>query len=227
MSFTHNNNDSMRKLTLFVLSAAMLSGCATVNKQSIGTQGAAALKNQSLAQTTRSKPDFAAMTAGKAMFALVGAFAMISEGNDIINKNNVDNPADAIAGALARGLAEKHGAQYAPSSMLVATNDASKIAAAAKDKARFVIDVETLNWSFGYFASAPSHYRVIYSARARLIDVEKNAVVAEGACRHFPDDTKGAPTYDELTANQAALLKSTLAEITGACIKTLETEMFI
>lgn len=39
-----------------------------------------------LTVTSRQKPDFSAMTAGKATFGLLGAAAMIFEGNSIIQK---------------------------------------------------------------------------------------------------------------------------------------------
>ena len=74
----------MKKTALIITLIASLSGCVSINKQPLDAKNATSLKNQAVAQTARKKPDFAAMTAGKAAFAMLGAFAMISEGNSII-----------------------------------------------------------------------------------------------------------------------------------------------
>jgi hypothetical protein len=60
-----------------------------------------------LVVTTSDRPDFAAMTAGKAMFGMVGAFAMISAGNKVIRENNVEDPAHYIGSELAGFLCRK------------------------------------------------------------------------------------------------------------------------
>ena len=51
-----------------------------------------ALQGRSIALTTRHRPDFAAMTAGKMMFGAIGAVAMIHAGNTIVDENGVEDP---------------------------------------------------------------------------------------------------------------------------------------
>lgn len=214
----------MKKILILISFALLFTGCASVTKVPMSAQTANSLKQQTLTHTTRAKPDFAAMTAAKATFAVVGAFAMIADGNNIVKTNNVADPAEAIAAGLANALTESHGVKVsAPAA--VTSNDAAEIAAAAKDKASYVLDVQTLGWSFAYFPTDWTHYRVMYSARARLIDTATKAVVAEGACSRVPQTNVNAPTYDQLTANSAALLKQELALAAGACVASLKAEM--
>lgn len=215
----------MRTLTLLIASLAVFSGCATVNKQAIDKSAATSLKNQTLAHTTRKTPDFSAMTAGKAAFALVGAIAMISEGNSIVSKNNIADPADSIALGLAKSLEAAHGSRLVTPPVFVDTDDATQIVTRINGAARFVIDAKTINWSFGYFPTDWSHYRVIYSAKARLIDTQTKAVVAEGFCKRIPENNTNAPTYDQLLSNEAALLKHELAAAASECVKSLRAEM--
>lgn len=217
----------MRRLTLFlaVLSFA-LGGCTTINKMPLSAKARTEIDGQTVARTQRERPDFTAMTAGKAAFAVLGAIAMIKAGNEIIATNDVHDPADAIADTLLEKMQLAFLIRNEETPYPVTEDSVPAITQAAKGRSRYVLDVQTINWSFGYFPTDWTHYRVIYVGRARLVDVESNSVVAEGFCRHLPENNKGAPTYDHLLANRAALLKKTLASIADTCGKTLTNEMF-
>jgi hypothetical protein len=215
----------MQNFLLAISIALVVSGCASVNIQPIDIKSVAALKNQSLSHTKREKPSFAAMTPGKAVFGLIGAAVMISEGNKIIEENGVPDPANSIAIGLAKALGEKYGTKFSGNTVLVTTDEAERIADASKASAKFVLDVATINWSFIYFPTSWARYRVIYTARARLIDTEAKKVVAEGFCKRIPESDANAPTYDELVANSAAGLKSELSLATEECINSFRKEM--
>ncbi|WP_157050743.1 hypothetical protein [Herbaspirillum rhizosphaerae] len=216
----------LKNIALLSALAVVATGCVTVNKQPLAASNIPAIKDQSMAPTTRDKPSFVAMTAGKAAFALFGTFAMIAEGNQIVEKNQIDDPANAIASALTSSLSEKYGAKAIPAPIAVNSEDAAQISASAKDKARYVVDVQTVGWGFGYFPTDWSHYRVFYNAKARLIDAQSKSLIAEGFCKRFPTEQEGAPTYDELMANQATLLKEKLSSAMSECVTALQTEMF-
>lgn len=215
----------MYKIFFLALSLAIISGCANFTTRVIDTETITSLKNQPVTYTVRKKPDFAAMTAGKAMFAVLGAVAMISEGNSIVEKNSIPDPADAIAASLTKALESSHGSRLVMPPIPVNSDDPSETADAAKGAAKFIVDVQTINWSFGYFPTDWTHYRVIYTAKARLIHAVSKTVVAEGFCKRIPDDSSNAPTYDELLANEAELLKKQLASATDECIKSIKVEM--
>ena len=182
-------------LCLIVIAFSVI-GCTTTNNKPINEKSLADLKNQSIVQTARKVPDFAAMTAGKAAFGLLGALAMISEGNSIVADNKVADPADSIATELSAALSNAYSVRVVTPPVTVSSNEVRDISQASVGAARFVIDVQTINWSFGYFATDWTHYRVIYTAKARLIDAQSKSVIAEGFCKRIPESNSNAPTYE-------------------------------
>lgn len=215
----------MKKIALAVAAAALVSGCATTQNIPMDPAAGMALKGQSVAVTARAeKPSFSAMTAGKAAFALIGAALMIKEGNSIINDNEVPDPAVAIREALAKHLAETRDMRVAPA-LNVNTEDAQQLAVAANGSAKYVLDVQTVGWMFGYFPTDWTHYRVMHTAQARLIDADSKKVIAAGSCARIPETNANAPTYDELINNKAAGLKKELAIATEECIANLKKSM--
>lgn len=216
----------MRSLVLLAIVAISMVGCVSVNKKAMDGKSTAEIKNQAITYTTRKKPDFAAMTAGKAMFGLLGVAAMVGEGNKIIAANDVPDPADAIAADLAAALEGAHGATIiTPPTHVLRSDDVKQIAARVGKAARYIVDVQTIDWSLTYFPLNLTHYRVIYSAKVRLIHVEAKAVVAEGFCRRVPEADASAPTYDELLADQASRLKRELETAARECSNTLKSDM--
>lgn len=210
-----------------LMSLALLAGCASAPApRPLDAAGLSAVRNQTVAVTVRKAPDFTALTPGNAMFGAVGGLAASAEGNKIVAANHVADPADAIAQALASALHDGHGSQPVAGAVAVDTNDAARIAAQAKGKARFVIDVETRMWHMAYFPTDWTHYQVPYMAVARLIDAETAGVLAEGGCKLAPETNAGAPTYDELLANGAARLKASLAASAATCAVRLRRDMF-
>jgi hypothetical protein len=216
----------MKKIVLILLTATVFTGCATVSKQPMAVEVGSAMKEQTLTHTVRSKKqDFVANSYGKNALGILGAFSAISEGNQIIANNQVADPADEIARGLADALQASRGAKIAGGPINVDADSPAAIAAAAGGKAKYVLDVQTLVWNLLYFPTDMTHYRVIYTARARLIDTASNAVVAEGGCKRWPESNTDAPTYDQLVANNAALLKKELSIAASECVATLKTEM--
>lgn len=158
------------------------------------------------------------------MFAMVGAFAMISAGNRIVADNNVDDPAGIVAEQLRQALAEKGGLIPASGTGPIAdTTDTAKLAALYPN-ADYVLDVQTINWSFVYRPNL-SHYRVIYSVKVRLIDTRKAKLLAEGFCARKDDKDPNPPTHDELLANHAELLKTRLRTDAKECGEELKQKI--
>jgi len=210
---------------LSIAAALLISGCASYNQQAMDEKSVTSIKGQTVTYTIREKPDFGAITAGKATFGLIGTMAAIREGNSIISTNNVEDPADAIAIGLAKELEIAHGVNLITPPTNVNTDDPAQIALSVKNAARYVIDAQTIQWDFIYFPTDWTRYRVIYRAKARLIDIQTKNVIAEGFCRHTPKDNVNAPTYEELIANQASWLKSQLNLITQECINSMKMQM--
>lgn len=212
----------MKQLVLVLGVATLLSACSTVQQVKVDPAATTAMRGKTVARTTRTEvPDFAAMTAGKATFAVLGAFAMISAGNELVKVNHVPVPADAISQALGDQLQGARGMRLVGATIPVTSSDAAQIAAAAEGKADYVLDVQTLDWKFVYFPTAWGRYKVLHVARASLIDVATKKVVAQGRCARDPGYTENAPTHDQLVNNQAAGLKKELETATRECVASL------
>lgn len=204
----------------------LLAGCASMPApRPLDTAGLAAVRNQTVAVTVRPKPGFSVLTPSKAGLAGVGIF-IGDDGNRIIVEHHVADPADAIAQALARALHDAYGSQPVAAPIAVGDRDAARIAAQAKGKARFVIDVETRAWRMSYFSTDWTHYQVPYIAVARLIDADTAGVLAESTCNLAPETDAGAPTYDDLVTHGAAGLKASLAASAATCVARFRRDMF-
>ncbi len=228
----NKESNFMRFLTNYLRAAAFgttalaLVGCGTIQPQAIDTKHLESLKNQTVVVTTRDKPDSVMTTPGSATFGLIGAFAAIAAGNKLAAENNLQDPADALSAGLVRVLETHQGTRLVAPGVPASTNDVQQLAAAAKGKAKFMLDVQSMGWHAIYFPTAWGRYRVIYSARARLINVDTQSVIAEGACRRAPDQSDRSPTYDQLWASQAAMMKSELGMAARECLQTIAMQMF-
>ncbi len=198
----------------------LVSGCVSVRHVALPERETSRLADRTVQRSAYPKPDFAAFTAGKAMVGIIGAGLMISSGNQIISENAVDDPATQIARQLAQAFAAKYGMRTLTSEPKVADSDDIGQLVRAYSDADFILDVRTINWLFVYFPTNWARYRVLYSARLRLIDRERQEAIAEEFCAHEPkyEDTSAAPTREELVGNNAAGLKRELAKAADHCI---------
>lgn len=215
-----------RKLFAFVTVFAM-AGCASINKQPIGVSTVTDLKAKSVAHTKREAPAFAAMTPGKMLVAVVGGVLAISEGKTIVDANNLKDPSEAIASELMDAISAAHGAKSSSQAVVVSDDSAAKISAAGKGATPYIIDVETIHWGIMYFPKEKSRYRVMYSAKARLINTATESIVAEGFCSNKADDAANAPTYDELLDHEAMRLKQELSVAANKCVNSFKREMLL
>lgn len=197
------------KIALLSLSA-LLTACVNPHNVPLSSERANDLRGSRLTISKRDAPAFAAMTPGKATLGLLGAAAMIADGNSKIRTNAVADPADSIAKEIASAVAAKNGAKVIASNRK-ASGESSKAIASAYSDADYVIDVRTINWSCIYYPMNFARYRVLYSAKLRLIETRTGKVLCEGFHARIPDDKQNAPSYSQLWANNASILKSELA----------------
>ena len=215
----------MAKWIVPAILAVLLTGCVSIEKKTMDAQALGAVRNQSVVHAVRDMPDFGELTPAKATLGLIGAGMMISEGNKTVAGNKIADPAIGIADALSGAMRAAHGVQVVAPSVRIDSEDPARIAELAKGKARYVLDVRTLMWQMTYFPTDWTHYRVIYTAKARLIDVDARSVVAEAFCKQIPDSNVNAPTYDEMLALGAARLKAQNAANARACAESLGRDM--
>ena len=215
----------MLRVSLAVAFALSLGACATANHTPISPESLARLQGKSVQATQYAQPDFAAFTAGKAAFALVGAAMMISEGNEIVKENQIPDPAREISAGLQSRLSAGKGTKPLPNSKTSAQGADVAAIVATNSGSDYILDVRTMSWMFNYYPADWAHYRVTYSAKVRLIDAATKSVVAESACTTVQGDDKNPPSKDQLLDNKAALLKSYLSKAATTCTDLLAREV--
>lgn len=205
---------------------AVLSGCVSVQHVPLAPGAAESLRGREVTVAAWERPDFMAMTAGRAAVGgLIGALTMSEGGKNVVNNNNVQDPAAAILQAMAADLKSAYALRLGDRQLTVGADDPAQL---AKDYpgTDLVLEMRTLNWGYTYFPTTWNRYRVIYSARLRLIDAKKGQVLAEGFCSRVPEETPNAPTGDELLANGAQVIKSELQAAANHCVQHFRSQTF-
>jgi hypothetical protein len=219
----------MKHTALLSLCVAVLSlgftACVSTQKVPLSSEQTSSLRGQTVVASQHAKPTFAAVTPGKAAFGMVGAAAMIAEGNAQIRNNQVPDPAERIGHELAAALASKLGMRVVPDGGRITSGDQAATVAREHPEARYVVDVRTINWSCAYYPFGWASYRVIYSAKLRLIDTQTAAVLCEGFFARVPDDQSQAFSYDGLMSNNAAGLKAELGKAAQEAIVFFKGEI--
>jgi len=216
----------VKQILIALVVAWSVAGCVSTRTTSLdGAQGHA-LQGKSLALTTRAKPAFSAMTPGKAMFGLIGAGAMISAGNRIVADNDIADPAAMIGDQLRQALVERLGFVAATGGGAQVDTTDPALLASLYPGADFLLDVQTVNWSFVYRPGiGTQHYRVIYSVKVRLVDSHAKSLRAEAFCVRNDDGDANPPTHDELLADHAKILKARLAAHASECVGELKQKV--
>lgn len=217
----------MMRVCALALGVVLLTGCVSTKIIPLDEAAIAARKGGTIVASERATPGFSAVTAGKAAFGLIGAAAMVSAGNEIVRTNGVADPALYISERLLADLAGAHALNVQQKNGALAdTNEPDKLAKLYPG-ADLVLDVQTVNWSFGYFPTDWNSYRVIYSVKLRLLDTKKGRMVAEGFCARVPEMSDGAPSHEKLLADNAAVLKQELATAADYCLGELRAKVLV
>ena len=197
----------------------LLVGCVSTKNVKADVEMLRSDQPATVTVSARKKPDFVAMTAGTAAVGgLLGALAMIEAGNDIVEENGVQDPASYIGAELAKSMTQSLGVQLVENGGKLAESGKPGDLAKVYDNAHLLLDVQTINWSFTYFPTDWNNYRVVYSAKLRLVDTRTGKLRAEGFCARVPEKSDGAPSRDQLLADSAALLKNELKVAADYCI---------
>lgn len=202
-------------------------GCASTETVRLADNPGASLTGKQLHSSREAPPSFLAMTATHGAFAVVGVAAAASDGNTLVAEAGIEDPAPMIEDAIARHLRNRHGATNGRPLMFDDDKPGDLAGWGRENNVRdLIVDVETNGWGFNYQGFNFSAYTVGYSAYFRLIDPSTGDVLAQYFCRGAShDDPDGAPTHDELLANNAALIKTLLAERAQACIDEITTQV--
>ena len=175
--------------------------------------------------TPAKHPSFLADTASKDAMAGALSFAgaaiainaEMQAGDKLISSDAIDDPAPAIAHAVAADYAAAHGG--------AAAETPADWDGASAGSARYLIKVSTSGWGFTYYPLDWSHYHLTYDAKLELVDVASRKVLAKGTCSHKADTANERFTYDDLTGNGGATLKSQLKAIADECVAQFRAEV--
>jgi hypothetical protein len=217
---------SARLLTQTLLLA--LAGCAGVPHVPLTPTGVQAIKGRDVVVLVHETPDFAAMTPAAAglIGGLLGAAVMISEGNSMVRRHSIEDPAPALAQELGADLKESYGVRLAAKAARPDSEDLERLAR-ANIGSDYALEISTITWGIQYFATSWNRYRVVYHGRLRLIDLKRRVVVAQASCLSQPEQTVNAPTYEETTARNAAFIKRELKAVIERCGNIFRTQTLL
>ncbi len=210
----------MRSTVAGIAIGLALGGCAGPRVVPLDQASHTQLRGRTSSVVHREMPSFSAATPGKASFALVGAFAMLEAGDKIVKEDGIEDPAVRIGEELLQALASGYAMRIVGNAEVATTAEVPKLAQ-LYPMADLVLDVQTVSWSFVYFPTNWTHYRVVYNVQLHLIDTKRSALLADGHCERVPAETRDAPTYDQLLEDHGARLKQELKAAAEHCIGEL------
>ena len=152
--------------------------------------------------------------------AITGAAMALGTGNRIVKDNNIEDPAIVTRRDLFQLLFQKYALAVSPSIQGGLENEELDFG-----DADLVLNVRTTDWGLEEFAGDSSHARLRYSSRVDLINARTRRSLAQGECEY--DAVKGAqtPTFNELLANGAAILKSELSRVERLCFNRFKDRL--
>lgn len=133
--------------------------------------------------------------------------ADIAATGQAVEQKRTYDPASVIRVELARALSKRFSLQIVEQHQI----------------ADLTLDVRTSQW--GFKPVRMGHYGITYEGTLKLVDTRNKTVIAEGACLSLPVDSDDAPTYDELLANDAMILKASLSSLEEFCTTDYRTRI--
>ena len=210
-----------------------LTACVSTKTVPLDAGNSAAFFGKSVVLAERGAADFAVTRVGNswpgALLGPVGgaiaAHSALSEGNELVHNNQVDDPAIASGHAILAALAAKYNLVVRDAGGIPVHGEQPEEIRKAYPGIDFVLDIETLVWTAIYFPGDWSHFGIIYRARLRLFDGRTGKVVAEASCIHKPEKQPDSPTYEQLIQDGAARLKVLSNAAGDACRDELRSKL--
>jgi hypothetical protein len=209
-----------------------LAGC-TGNLHTLNRSALRASNPRSVAVLPSPTPAFATGAGSSAalipLVGLVGWLVVAGVSGELegrsVDSSDLDDPAVAISARLAAALVKRFGlVQVVPDGRgPLVYLDGPASSPVPKPNADLVLEVRTAEW--GFRSVARGRYGVSYDGTVRLLDLRTRTVIAEGNCVQHPVADDDGPTFKELAANDAALLRHLLASITEACADDYRTRI--
>lgn len=222
------------KLITIWISLTFLTSCVSNKISTLNLTDSVSMKGKTLAVIHEEKPSFIAMTSTNMIIAslsggILGSGIMIYQGNKIVKNNQIEDPAYFISNNLSKDLQSKYGIKIIDKGLEKKTNNVSKIAKQYENVADYVLDVSTIGWGIIYKRFQLNSYVVSYGSKLRLIDVRNAKVIAESPCaKNFSQrEISNPPTYKELLADNAKIIKEELIIGAEACSKLFKETILV
>ncbi len=172
------------------------------------------------------KPE-AAMAAGLGGVIGGGIAGGIAErqGKEQLDRHNIKDPAVRISDNLMEYLKASYNIKAASSPGAMSKDIDPKKVVAAHPGAAYVLDTFTSGWVGIYYPLTFTKYRVVYTAKMRLIETSSGRIVAEGFHSYQSDDKANAPNYDGIYSNGASFLKRELKTASDGAIAIFKKQL--
>ncbi|CTQ55621.1 hypothetical protein LP7551_04164 [Roseibium album] len=207
----------MNRFVSLVAHCLFLAGCVSAGPPPISFEESAGFAGKTLAMTMRTNPPFVAMTASKGMFALVGVGVAVAAGNDLVLNKNITDPANAVAQTVAADYGSRYGMKVVEPVHLTSSPNTSELARSTGDT-DYILDVASTGWGFNYLPLKLNQFRVVYSAKIRLIDASVGKVLISDTCLYDSISMGKSPvSHEELLANDATYIKAILSDAERYC----------
>ncbi len=197
-----------------------------VKATALSQADAAALQGKSVAVTLHERQSFQAMTAGKAMFGLIGIGAMFKAGNDFVEQNQIPDPAIIAREQFANMLRD----QFGMVPMAVDTTVTKPVKPAELVKVHpdsdYILSVMHIGSMYAYYPGKWDGYWVGNSLGVQLIHTASGKVVSRGNCTASTHKNPVRPSLEQLSADRAQLTKDILASLAWKCSRQLAIEGF-
>jgi hypothetical protein len=215
-----------KMLCVFVALVSVAASAKDKDKvTALPSSAAAGLSGKVLAITRHKKADFAAMTAGKATFALLGGAAMVAAGNKIVEDNAIDDPADILETELAPAVAKHYGMTLKSGSGLLVDGSKPKEIVAVQADADYVLDLQSNVWMFAYYPADWNTYWIGYGLQVNLFD-KSGKQLAKMACYSDTNKHPKSPGKDAMLANGAQVIKDVSASLAWKCLQRVAKQEF-
>ncbi|PFH10117.1 hypothetical protein BCF11_2527 [Collimonas sp. PA-H2] len=218
---------AITKIALGMALSSLLGACTTLREQPLVSSEMNTISGKTVAVSRYATPDFSAITPTKAAFGMFGAIAMINAGNSFVKDNSIADPAENIGRQLADALGNKYQTKTVVATDGTLSDDDIGAIVKQYGASDLVMDVKTINWSYMYYPVNWDSYRILYTARMRLIDTRRKTVIAEGFCKRMPEKDEQKQSFDAMVADQGAWVKEVLQGYAKDCSNELKKKALL
>ncbi len=223
-------------MSLLIIYSSMFLSCVTpMQRLPLSKESAAKINGKTCEISKPKTPDFYAQTTEKAWLPpMIGIAASFSAGRDIVEQNDVEDPAIFVSSELEKLLTVKFNLKFLPKSEIISESNDVDTLCKAYSKGDLLLDVRTVGWAFGTGeGSVPAfstQYLVSLIINLKVIDLKAKEALSEEVFVYpikGSDDANRTFSYDELMNNNADGLKKELKRAADKAVIFFKEKTFI